>query len=131
MPSGRRAGQYRAGVLVQRHQLVGARRRGVHPVPAGHDEHTVHLRYPGYHPDHPVGTHVDLDDRAGAEVRDEQQSARAVEAGVVEPGAVARQRQFTGGAQRQRHPGRIVASQHGHRDDRTGDGHRDGGQRHE
>jgi hypothetical protein len=45
-----------------------------------------------------AGVHVDLDDLAGAQVRDEQEPSAGVEAGVVESGAVTGQPHLTGRA---------------------------------
>jgi len=50
------------------------------------------LRQAGNRAYHPAGADVDLDDLAGAQMRDKQQTTARIETGVVEPGVAARQR---------------------------------------
>jgi hypothetical protein len=63
----------------------------------------VHLVYAADDPDHVLRVDVDLDNLAGAQMRDERQSASGVEAGVVEPRTIAGQRELGHLPQRQRH----------------------------
>src|SRR5262249_34720738 len=73
------------GVLVEDHQSVDAGGGGVHPVQGRDDENTVDLVDVLDDTYDPVRVHVHLDDLAGTEVRDEQQSAVGVDARVVVP----------------------------------------------
>ena len=50
------------------------------------------LRQAGNRPYHLAGVNVDLDYLAGAQMRHEQQTTAGIEAGVIEPGVAARQR---------------------------------------
>src|SRR5205814_1475243 len=101
--SGRCLADLLTSVLVEGDEVVGAGGGGVHPVPFGYHQDTVDLVDAVDDPHDRTGVHIDLDDLAGAQVRDEQQTPVRVQAGVVEPGAVTGQRDLTGGAQRQRH----------------------------
>jgi len=71
-------------------------------VALGHHQHAVDLGEPGDRAHHPAGVHVDLDDFTGAQVRDEQQPAAGVEAGVIEAGAIPGKRDLRYLVQRRR-----------------------------
>ena len=124
-------GELSAGVFVEGDHAVGTGGGGVHPVPGRDDEDAVDLVDAADDPDGVVGVDVDFDDLAGAEVRDEQQSAIGVEAGVVEAGAVPGQGEFADLVQWQGHGRwRSVAYQQDYRedgDDHEGRCHHDGG----
>jgi len=69
-----------------------------------------------------LGVDVDLDDLPGAEVGDEQQSSARVQAGVVEAGTVAGQRDCRCGAQAQRYRRRLSTAAGEDEDGRDGCG---------
>lgn len=92
--------EHLTGALVDGDHLIGAGRGGIHPTQQGDDQHPVHLGDVGDGAHHPTGTHVDLDDLAGTQVSDEQQTTLRIEAGVVEPRIIARQSDFGDWAQR-------------------------------
>src|SRR5439155_337272 len=104
------AGQDRPGVLVEDDHLVGVGGGGVDPAPVGQDQDAVHPGQVRDGANHALGVDVDLDDLPGAEVRDEQQSPARVQAGVVETGTVAGQRDRRRGAQAQRYRRRLVSA---------------------
>jgi hypothetical protein len=86
------------GVFVEDDHRVRAGGGGVHLMPFGYHQDTVDLVDPVDDPHDRAGVHVDLDDLAGAQVRDEEEPSAGVETGVVESGAVTGQRQLTGRA---------------------------------